>query len=70
MDLIPLFDNTKKVVAEQSRLDQKSGKVSQRVHLFPAGECASDPMEGNWTPQDSFGKQWNAKTGEWVSTYI
>jgi len=66
MYLIPLFDNTNKVLPEQNRLDRKFGKVSQRVHLFPAGECASDPMEGNWIPQDSFGKQWNAKTEEWV----
>jgi hypothetical protein len=66
MDLIPLFDNKRKVLAEKMRLERQSGKGASSVHLFPAGECATDPMEGNWTPQDSFGKQWNAKTGEWV----
>jgi hypothetical protein len=54
------------VLAEKMRLERQSGKGASSVHLFPAGECATDPMEGNWTPQDSFGRQWNAKTGEWV----
>ena len=66
MDLIPLFDNKFKVFAEKMRLDRKSSKGASEVHLFPAGECATNPMEGNWMPQDSFGKQWNAKTGKWV----
>ncbi len=67
MDLVPLFSNKHRERSEQYKLDKLAGKLSSSVQLFPHGDYVSDPMDGNWLPQDASGKQWNARTGKWVS---
>jgi hypothetical protein len=68
MDLIPLFENSKRIEAERRSHEVKKQKSPYRIQLFPEGTSLGNQksQEGNWLPQDSNGKQWNSRIGKWV----
>jgi len=66
-DLVPLFDNSKKIDAARASLRRKFSASEDMATLFQESECTLSD-EGSWIPQKDYGHEWDSRNGIWVKS--
>ena len=66
-DLVPLFDNSKKIDAARASLRRKFSASEDMATLFQESECTLSD-EGSWIPQKDYGHEWDSRKGIWVKS--